>query len=178
MVSEQRHRLEKSYQSEHIGLLSFVRSKIPAAESEDLVQDVYVQALRSLNVLDTVDNLAGWLYTVARNKIIDWYRRKKLTVPLDAPDDNESLENMLAEDLPNEWDDEARELVFEAIVDAVEALPDKQRFVFIEHLVEGRTFRELAAETGDSINTLLARKRYAVQFLQARLREIKEYVNE
>ena len=59
MVSEQRHRLEKSFLSEHAGLLSFVRSKIPVEESEDLVQDVYVQALRSLNVLDAVDNLAG-----------------------------------------------------------------------------------------------------------------------
>ena len=179
MVSEQQHRLAKSFQTEHTGLLNFVRSKIPNEESEDLVQDVYVQALRSLNVLDAVDNLAGWLYTVARNKIVDWYRRKKMpTVPLDAPDENGTpLHDMLAEDIPDEWDNETRELVFEAIVDRIDELPDKQRWVFIENVVEGRTFRELAEESGESINTLLARKRYALQNLQERLKKIKEYVN-
>lgn len=178
MSSEQRHRLENSYRTEHSGLLRFVRSKIPRQESEDLVQEVYVQALRSLNVLDTVDNLTGWLYTVARNKVIDWYRHKKVsTVPLDVPDDNGiSLQDILAEEMNEAWDDETRELVLDAIVDSVDDLPPKQRFVFIEHIVEGRTFRELAEQTGESLNTLLARKRYAVQFLQGRLREIKDYV--
>jgi RNA polymerase sigma factor (sigma-70 family) len=141
---------------------------------------VYVQALRSLNVLDAVDNLAGWLYTVARHKIIDWYRRKKLsTVPLETPHENgASLQDILAADIPDGWDDETRELVFEAIVDSVDELPDNQRYVFIQNVVEGRTFRELARETGASINTLLARKRYALQFLRRRLKEIKTYVNE
>jgi RNA polymerase sigma factor (sigma-70 family) len=179
MVSEQRHRLEKSFRTEHAGLLNFVRSKIPGEDSEDLVQDVYVQALRSLNVLDAVDNLAGWLYTVARNKVIDWYRRKKMpTVPLDAPDENgTSLRDMFAEEIPGNWDEETRELVFQAITDSVDELPEKQKFVFIRNVVEGQTFRELTDETGESINTLLARKRYALQFLQKRLHTIREYVN-
>jgi RNA polymerase sigma factor (sigma-70 family) len=172
--------LEKSFQTEHAGLLNFVRSKLPSEESEDLVQDVYVQALRSLNVLEAVDNLAGWLYTVARNRIIDWYRRKKMpTVPLDAADENGTrLHEMLSEDIPEDWDDETRELVFEAIVASIDELPEKQQFVFIENVVEGRTFRELAEETGESINTLLARKRYALQFLQKRLKTIQDYVNQ
>ena len=180
MVSEQRHRLEKSFQSEHGGLVNFVRSKIPTTESEDIVQDVYVQALNSLNILDAVDNLAGWLYTVARNKVIDWYRRKKLpTVPIDESDESgKSLQDILAAEISDEWDDETRRLVYEAIIESVDELPEKQQFVFIEHVVEGRTFRELAKETGESINTLLARKRYALQFLQSRLIEIRKYVNE
>ena len=179
MVSEQQHRLEKSFQTEHAGLLNFVRSRIPGEESEDLVQDVYVQALRSLNVLDAVDNLAGWLYTVARNKIVDWYRRNKmLTVPLDAPDENGTrLHEILAEEIQEDWDENTREQVFQAIVASIDELPEKQRWVFIENVVEGRTFRELSEETGDSINTLLARKRYALRFLQKRLHNIREYVN-
>jgi DNA-directed RNA polymerase specialized sigma24 family protein len=100
------------------------------------------------------------------------------TVPLDAPDENgASLHEMLAEDIPDNWDDETRELVFEAIVERIDELPDKQQWVFIENVVEGRTFRELAEESGESINTLLARKRYALQFLQGRLHTIREYVN-
>ncbi|MBN1482536.1 sigma-70 family RNA polymerase sigma factor [candidate division KSB1 bacterium] len=180
MISEQRHRLEKSFQREHAGLLGFVSAKIPMSESEDLVQEVYVQALRNLNVLEAVDNLTGWLYTVARNKIIDWYRRKKVpTVPLDVPDENgTSLSEILAEEIPVEWDDETRELVFDAIVAAVDELPEKQRYVFIQNVVEGRTFRDIAEETNESINTLLARKRYALMFLQSCLQDIRRYVNE
>lgn len=180
MANEQRHRLAQIYQSEQWGLLKFVRSKLPRDDSEDVVQEVYVQALQSLNVLEAVDNLTGWLYTVARNKIIDGYRHKKLpTVSLDAPDANGSkLSDILAADIPEAWDDETRQLVFDAILNRVEELPKAQKFVFIEQVINGRTFRELAEQTGDSINTLLARKRYAVQSLRTRLEEIKNYVNE
>ena len=180
MASEQRHQLEKSLRSVHEGLLRFVQSRIPLAESEDLVQDVYVQALRSLNVLETVDNLTGWLYTVTRNKIIDWYRRAKVSfVSLDVLNENgQSLQELLAEEMSDEWDDETREQVYEAIIDSVDELPDKQRFAFIQNVIKDRTFRELAEETGESINTLIARKRYALQFLRSRLKEIKNYVNE
>ena len=138
-----------------------------------------MQALRSLNVLDSVDNLAGWLYTVARNKIIDWYRRRKVqTVSLDASaEDDKSLSELLAEEISDQWDDETRALVLEAIADSVDELPEKQRFVFIQNVVEGRTFRDLAEETGESINTLLARKRYALLFLRSRLQEIRNIVN-
>ncbi|MBN1464640.1 sigma-70 family RNA polymerase sigma factor [candidate division KSB1 bacterium] len=176
MSSRQRHRLEESFRSEYEKLLSYVRSRMPLYESEDLVQEVYVKALRSLNVLDTVDNLVGWLYVVARNKIIDWYRRAKLpTVPLDSIAANGmGLQELLAEEISDDWDDEMRARVVDAIIDSVDELPDEQRFAFIQNVIEGRTFRELAAETGESINTLLARKRYAVRFLQDRLREIKD----
>ncbi len=180
MNNEQRHRLEKHMQSEHTGLLNFVRSKIPDIESEDLVQEVYVKALQSLNVLEAVDNLSGWLYTIARNKIVDWYRRKKAPmIPLDSADENgSSLQDILAEEISNEWDDETRELVFEAIAESVEELPTEQQYVFIQNVVHGRTFRQLAEETGESINTLLARKRYALFFLRRRLGEIRNYINQ
>ena len=147
-------------------------------ESEDLLQDVYFQALSSLNVLDAVDNLTGWLYTVTKNKIIDWYRKKRLpTVSIEESLENGfSLPDFLTEEIPDSLDDETCELVIQAIMDAIDELPDKQRYVFIQQVVEGKTFREMAQETGEPLNTLIARKRYAVQFLQGRLQEIKNVI--
>ena len=179
MMNEQIHRVEKSFEAEHRGLFAFIRSKIRSLEeSEDLLQEVYFQALSSLNVLEAVDNLTGWLYTVAKNKVIDWYRKKRLpTVSIEEPLENGfSLRDFLAEEIPEELDDETRELVFQAIMDAIDELPDKQRYVFIQQVVEGKTFRELAQETGEPLNTLIARKRYAIQFLQGRLQEVKAYL--
>jgi RNA polymerase sigma factor (sigma-70 family) len=177
MANEQINRVEKSFEAEHIGLFAFIQSKIRSLEeSEDLLQDVYFQALSSLNVLDAVDNLTGWLYTVAKNKIIDWYRKKRLpTVSIEESFENGfSFKDLLAEEIPEALDDETRELVFQSIMEAIDELPDKQRYVFIQQIIEGRTFRELAQETGEPMNTLIARKRYAVQFLQGRLQEIRK----
>ncbi|UCE07423.1 MAG: RNA polymerase sigma factor [bacterium] len=177
MVNEQINRVEKSFEAEHGGLFAFIRSKIRSLEeSEYLLQDVYIQALSSLNVLEAVDNLTGWLYIVARNKIIDWYRKKRLsTVSINEPLENGlKFEDVLAEEMPDSMDDETRELVSQAIMDAVDELPEKQRYVFIQQVVEGRTFRELAQEIDEPLNTLIARKQYAIQFLQIRLQEIKK----
>lgn len=177
MVNEQINRVEKSFEIEQSGLFSFIRSKIRSLEeSEDLLQDVYVQALSNLNVLEAVDNLTGWLYTVAKNKVIDWYRKKRLpTVSIDEPIENGlKFEDVLAEEMPDSMDDETRELVSQAIMDAIDELPEKQRYVFIQQVVEGRTFRELTEETGEPLNTLIARKRYAIQFLQSKLHEIRK----
>ncbi|MFZ5517424.1 MAG: RNA polymerase sigma factor [Candidatus Zhuqueibacterota bacterium] len=177
MRIEQEHRIRQSFEAEHAILFAFIRSKIRSVEeSEDLLQDVYVQAMSSLNVLESIDNLAGWLFTVARNKIIDWYRKRRLpTVSLDAPAENGlRFQDVLAEQFPEDLDDDSRDFLVNAIWAAVDELPEKQRFVFIQQVVEGRTFRELAEQTGESVNTLLARKRYAVQFLQSKLIQIRK----
>lgn len=179
MKNEQEHRIRKSFEAEHRGLFTFIRSKIRSLEeAEDVLQEVYVQALGSLNVLDAVDNLTGWLYTVAKNKIIDWYRKKRLpTVSIDESDENGiQFKDMLTEEIPDELDEETRQFVLQSIMDAIDELPDKQKYVFIQQVIEGRTFRELAAQTGESINTLIARKRYAVEFLRHRLVEIREFM--
>ena len=140
------------------------------------MQEVFVQALSHLNVLEAVDNLTGWLYIVAKNKVIDWYRKKRLpTVSLDEPDENGiRFQDVLAAEIPDKLDEETRDFVYHSIMDAIEQLPEKQKYVFIQQVIEGRTFRDLAAETGESINTLIARKRYTIQFLQTRLEEIKK----
>lgn len=181
MVNEQINRVEKSFEVEQSGLFSFIRSKIRSLEeSEDLLQDVYVQALSSLNVLEAVDNLTGWLYTVAKNKIIDWYRKKRLpTVSIDEPLENGfSFKDFLAEEIPDAIDEATLKIVHQAILDAIDALPAKQKYVFIQQVIEGKTFRELAKDTGESLNTLIARKRYAIQFLQTRLKKIRKLLNE
>ena len=180
MVNEQIHRVEKSFKAEHPGLFAFIRSRIRSLEeAEDLLQDVYMQALSSLNVLEIVDNLRGWLYTVAKNKIIDWYRKKRLpTVSIDESDENgNSFKDMLADEIPETMDAESREFVVQAMMAAIDDLSPKQRYVFIQQVIEGRTFRELAQETGESVNTLIARKRYAIRLLQGRLAEIKKLLS-
>jgi len=173
MVNEQLHRVRKTFEAERRGLFAFIHSKLRSLEeSEDLLQDVFFQALTNLNVLEAVDNLTAWLYTVAKNKIVDRYRRKKLpTMSIEESLENGfGFENLLAQEMPESMPDEDREKVFQSIMKAIDELGDKQRHVFIRQVVEGRTFRELAQETGESINTLIARKRYAIQFLRDRLK--------
>jgi len=173
MVNALRHRIEKNFEAERKGLFAFIRSKIRSLEeSEDLLQDIYVQALGNLNVLETVDNLTGWLYTVAKNRIIDWYRKKHLpSVSIDEVAENGlSFKDFLAEEIPEGMDEDELEELYQIIFRYVEELPEKQQYVFIQQVVEGRTFRELAEETGESINTLIARKQYAIKFLKNKLK--------
>lgn len=175
------HRVKALIQTEHQKLLGFVRSKIDSMEeSEDLLQDVYIQLLSNTNVLDSIDNLTGWLYTVTKNKIVDWYRKKKpSTVSIETPIvDGLRFENILASELPEPMDDDSREQAYQLILKSIDKLPDKQRYVFIEQVIEEKTFRELAEETGEPINTLIARKRYAIVFLQKELKKIKEQLYE
>ena len=171
------HRLKDLIQTEHEKLLGYVRSKIDSLEeSEDLLQDVYLHLLGHVNVLDSIDNLTGWLYTMTRNKVIDWYRKRKLkTVSIEEPiGDGLRFEDVLTGELPESMDEDEREAVYQLILVSIDNLPEKQRFVFIEQVIEGRTFRELAEETGESINTLIARKQYAIRFLRNELKNIKQ----
>ncbi|MBN2093384.1 sigma-70 family RNA polymerase sigma factor [candidate division KSB1 bacterium] len=175
MMNAQRHRIEKSFEAERKGLFAFIRSKIRSLEeSEDLLQDIYVQALGNLNVLDTVDNLTGWLYTVAKNRIIDWYRKKRLpVVSIDEVDENgRGFKEFLTEEIPEGLDEDELNEIYQIIFRYIEELPEKQQYVFIQQVVEGRTFRELADETGESINTLIARKQYATKFLKNKLNNL------
>lgn len=181
MTAKQRTRLENSYRDNASRLMAFVRSKIGSVEeSRDLVQEVFVQAMSSLNVLHEIDNLTGWLFTIARNKVIDWYRKRRLnTLPIHSAENSPvELEEMLGSELDDRMDEITRAMVAEAIVAAIDQLPEKQKKVFVQTVIEGRTFQELADESGESINTLLSRKRYAQQTLQQSLKEIKQIIDE
>jgi len=181
MTELQTKRLKEIFKTENRRLLGYIRTRIASLEeSEDLLQEVYLQLLGNLNVLESIDNLTGWLYTVARNRIVDWYRRRRLdTVSLDRPLENGiRFEDVLAEELPDSMDDSTRDLVYRAIIGSIDRLPVKQKYVFIQQVIEGRTFRELSRETGEPLNTLIARKRYAILQLRNELKEIAGMLNE
>jgi RNA polymerase sigma factor (sigma-70 family) len=172
-------RLEKVYRSERKSLLGFIRSRTGSLEeAEDLLQDVFFQAIRSASVTEPIENVVGWLYTIARNKIIDRYRRKRNIISLQQEREDVTLEELLADSGIDIEKEMIRAAIMDALIEALEELSPEQREAFIQQAIEGRTFREISEETGIPVNTLIARKRYAVQFLRKRLHELKEIVNE
>lgn len=175
--------MEHAVRSERGRLFSFILRRVGSPEdAEDILQDVFYQLVTSYSVTEPIEKMTSWLFTVARNKVIDWYRRRK-PVPaisqrianLDAESDASlplNLEEILFD--PAETPDQAyaRSVVWSELADALDELPENQRQVFIMHELEGKTFKEIAAQTGDPVNTLLSRKRYAVLFLRERLQEL------
>lgn len=171
-------------------LLDFIRHRVrEPEEAEDIFQDVMIELTQSYRLMQPIEKMAAWLYKVARNKIIDNYRKKK---PSRLDDQlvfrkNDESEHLYLQDLlqsssqsPDKDFDQA--LIFEAIQLALSELPSEQREVFIQHELEGKSFKEMTEETGLSTNTLLSRKRYAVlalrnklQFLYNELMEGKKY---
>lgn len=156
-------------------LRSFIRRRVPdPRDAEDVLQDVLYRLVEANRLLMPIEHVTGWLFRVARNAITDLFRRRK-PVRLDdiavAADDDEqlSLEDLLPspEDGPDAL--HARDLLLDELERAVDELPEEQRAVFVAHEFEGRSFKEMAEATGVSVNTLLARKRYAVLHLRERL---------
>ena len=137
-------RLEKAYRNERKALLGFIRSRTDnLEEAEDLLQDVFFQAIRSASVTDPIENVVGWLYTIARNKIIDRYRRKRNTVSLQQEQEDVSLEELLADSGIDIEKDLIRSAVMDALIDAMEELPPEQQDAFMQQAIEGKTFREI-----------------------------------
>lgn len=161
-------------------LRSFIRRRIAdPADVEDILQDVFYELVEANRLLMPIHHVTGWLYQVARNRITDLLRKQQPERFSDAATENDEGELLAIEDLLPSPDagPEAqylRRLLLEELVSALEELPEEQRRVFLAHEVEGRSFRELAAATGTNINTLLARKRYAVLHLRARLQDIHQ----
>lgn len=147
-------------------LRSFIRRRVAnPADAEDILQDVFYELAGAATPIDQV---GAWLFTVARNRITDLFRRKKAE-PLD-----DSVEELLpsADDGPEAA--YARRLLLEELDAALDELPAAQRAVFVAHELEGHSFNEIAAATGVGVNTLLARKRYAVLHLRRRLQAIHD----
>jgi len=162
--------------SERKRLFDFIRRRVGTEEdAEDILQDVFLQLASSANVTEPIEHLTSWLFTVARNKVIDWYRKKRpKSTSFDGSDADGPLN--LSEILfdPAQDPDQvyARSLVWTELAGALDELPEDQRKVFVMHELEGKSFKEIAAITGDPLNTLLSRKRYAVLFLRDRLQEL------
>ena len=170
-LSEKHFDIEGTFQKERGRLLNFIRKSVNKKEdAEDLTQDVFQQMVSAFGEFDSIESVTSWIYRVARNKIIDRYR-KKSTTSFSALDRGEELsfENLIPDmsGLPDQlfW----QEQVKDTLEAALEELPIQQKEVFIQHELEQVSFKEIAAETGDSVNTLISRKRYAVIHLRKRL---------
>ena len=157
-------------------LRSFIRNRVlNNAEAEDILQDVFYELIQAYRLLKPAEQVTAWLYRVARNRITDLFRRKKtlsLNAPLTADEEETTFEDLLPS--PEAGPDAlyARDLLFEALDEALEELPANQREVYIAHELEGRSFKELSEASGTPINTLLSRKRYAVLHLRKRLEQL------
>jgi len=178
MALEQDQRITEVVEREQSRLRSFIRRRVPdPGDVEDILQDVFYELVEANRLLVPIDHLTGWLFRVARNRIIDLFRKKKPESFSDAAVVDEEGELLRIEEMLPSPDagPEAlylRNMLVDELEDALDELPEEQREVFVAHELEGRSFRELAAETGVSINTLLSRKRYAVRHLRKRLGDI------
>jgi RNA polymerase sigma factor (sigma-70 family) len=177
MADSQNESISQVILKERRRLLEFIRKRVPTQEdAEDVLQDVFYELVNTYRLMKPVEQMASWLFTVARNKITDRYRKKKPDsleehFALRAGDDGDKLD--IADFLPSGTNSPETEMMREAImqglVTALDELPKEQREVFIMHELEDKSFQEIAEITGANLNTLLSRKRYAVLYLRERL---------
>ena len=178
MSVEQDRQISEVVKREQPRLRSFIRRRVPdPRDAEDILQEVFYELVEANRLLMPIEHVTGWLFRVARNRITDLFRKKKPESFSDAALANDDEELLRLEDLlpsPDAGPDAvyARNVLLDELEFALDELPDEQREVFIGHEFEGRSFKEMAAETGVSVNTLLSRKRYAVLHLRERLRNI------
>jgi len=177
---EQDRRIAEVIAEEQSRLRNFIRKRVPnESDVEDLLQEVFYELVEANRLLQPIDYVTGWLFRVARNRITDLFRKKKPENFSDAAgmgEDGELLriEEMLpsADDGPEAW--YLRKALHDELQKALGELPAEQREVFVAHEIEGRSFKDLSAESGVSVNTLLSRKRYAVLTLRRRLQRIHD----
>jgi RNA polymerase sigma factor (sigma-70 family) len=178
MALEQDQRISEVVKREQSRLGNFIRRRVPdPRDAEDILQDVFYELVEANRLLMPIEHVTGWLFRVARNRITDLFRKKKPESFSDIALADEDDERLPFEDLlpsPDAGPEVlyARNALLDELELAVDELPEEQREVFIAHEIEGRSFKEMAAETGISVNTLLSRKRYAVLHLRERLQSI------
>jgi RNA polymerase sigma factor (sigma-70 family) len=179
-MTEQDRRISEVVAEQRARLRNFIRRRVPdPLDAEDVLQDVFYKLVEANRLLMPIEHVTGWLFRVARNRITDLFRKKKPQSFGDAKVEEESGELLQVEDLlPSpEAGPEAvyvRNMFLEELELALDELPEEQREVFVGHELEGRSFKEMAEETGVSVNTLLSRKRYAVLHLRKRLQSIHD----
>jgi RNA polymerase sigma factor (sigma-70 family) len=172
MVREQDQRISEVVKREQSRLRHFIRRRVPdPRDAEDILQDVFYELVEANRLLMPIDHVTGWLFRVARNRITDLFRKKKPESSNTADEDGEllRLEDLLPSPDAGPEALYARNVLLDELELAVDELPKEQRDVFVAHELEGRSFKEMAARTGVSVNTLLSRKRYAVRHLRERL---------
>jgi RNA polymerase sigma factor (sigma-70 family) len=173
-MAEQDQEISETVKREQSRLRSFIRRRVPdGADAEDILQDVFFRLVEANRLLMPIDQVTAWLFRVARNRIVDLFRKRRRESIGAARDD---VETIAFEELLPSLDAGPEEIYLRrALLDelelAIAELPDEQREVFVGHELEGRSFKEMSAATGVTVNTLLSRKRYAVLRLRERLRD-------
>src|SRR5450631_1806562 len=178
MSLEQDRRISEVVKREQSRLRNFIRRRVPdPLDAEDILQEVFSELVEANRLLVPIEHVTGWLFRVARNRITDLFRKKKPEnfsdiVLADEDDELLRLEDLLPSADAGPEALYARNVLLDEMELAIEELPAEQREVFVAHELEGRSFAEMAAETGVNVNTLLSRKRYAVMHLRERLQGI------
>ena len=178
MALDRNQRISEVVKREQSRLRNFIRRRVPdTSDVEDILQEVFFRLVEANRLLMPIEHVTGWLFRVARNRITDLFRKKKPETFSDAAVEDEAGEALQLEDLLPSPDagPEAlyvRNVLLDELELALDELPDEQREIFVAHELEGRSFKEMATETGVSVNTLLSRKRYAVLHLRERLQSI------
>jgi RNA polymerase sigma factor (sigma-70 family) len=179
MKAEQDQQISEAVERESGRLRNFIRKRVKdEADAEDILQDAFYELVETYRMMKPVEQIGAWLFRVARNRIIDLFRKRKPEIleseiaGMAADGETLSLEDLLPS--PDAGPDAAyaRSVLLDELDAAIDELPDEQREVFVAHELEGRSFKELASESGVSVNTLLSRKHYAVLHLRERLGEI------
>lgn len=182
-MSEQDRNISKVFAEQGARLRNFIRRRVPDRdEAEDILQDVFYRLVEANRLLMPIDHVTGWLYRVARNRITDLFRKKR-TEPLSEVMDEDgealSIEDLLPSADGGPEEEFRQRVLMEELQLAIAELPEEQRAVFIAHELEGKSFKEIAEQSGVNLNTLLARKRYAVLRLRERLQDMHdEFSNE
>jgi len=177
MALEQDERISEVVKREQSRLRNFIRRRVPdASDVEDILQDVFYELVEANRLLMPIEHVTAWLFRVARNRITDLFRKKKpepfSDIAVSAEDELLQLEDILPSPDAEPEALLVRSVLLQELELAIDELPQQQREVFVAHELEGRSFKEMAAETGVSVNTLLSRKRYAVLHLRERLQGI------
>ena len=178
MALEQDQRISEVVKRERSRLGNFIRRRVPdPRDAEDILQDVFYELVEANRLLMPIEHVTGWLFRVARNRITDLFRKKKpesFSEAAVAGEDGEllHLEELLPSPDAGPEAQYARNVLLDELEAALDDLPEEQREVFVAHELEGRSFKEIAAATGVSVNTLLSRKRYAVLHLRRQLQDI------
>ncbi|OLD80928.1 MAG: RNA polymerase subunit sigma-24 [Acidobacteria bacterium 13_1_20CM_3_58_11] len=177
-MTERDRQISEIIAEERSRLRNFIRRRVPdPADAEDIVQEVFYELVEANRLLMPIEHVTGWLFRVARNRITDLFRKKKPEPFSDAAVEDEDGQVLQIEDFlpsPDAGPEAlyARNVLLDELESAVDELPEEQRKVFVAHELEGRSFKEIAAQTGVGVNTLLSRKRYAVLHLRERLQSI------
>jgi RNA polymerase sigma factor (sigma-70 family) len=181
---DQDQRISEAISRDEPRLRNFIRRRVTdASEADDILQDVFYELVEAYRMMKPVEQVTAWMFRVARNRIIDLFRRKTREAARMEPESQSDGEAQSLEELlpsPDAGPDSAyvRKMLLEELEDALEELPEEQREAFVGHELMGYSFKEMAEQTGVGVNTLLSRKHYAVQHLRERLQSIYDEFRE